>query len=631
MVFGQLNVDSLETIIPAQADTQQVNLLNKLAFYHWNKSPDKGIAYAERARAIAKKINYRKGEARALKCIGVNYWAMGVYDKANTYVFDALKIYEDLDYKRGIKSSLNNIGIIYSSTKKYEEAITYFMKAKQLAIEMNDIYSQVNHNNNIGGLYSDLENYEKALEYYNINIELSKVENVENIIYSSYSNMGVCLMMLGRDEEALQYMVKAYEANLSAGNTHQAASSADQLGTFYFDRDKLIEAYKYYKKAEQLAIESQALEQLNWVHKNLANYYVTVNDLQNALIYKDKYIASNDSLYNERSSQQMAEMRAQFESEKKEKENELLRKNITIQELEVETQMMLKNAFIGISMLVLLMVLILYSRFVIKKRVNAELQKKNKLIEEQKIELQETNQTLREQHDQLKILNATKDKFFAIISHDLRGSFHAIIGFTDILVDDKNNHLKSEERDLLEEINKSAVHTHKLLENLLTWAQSQTGQLVIKKQYLNIKQLVEGSIQPYLINASTKNINIKLDMADDLMLNLDRNTASTFIGNLVNNAIKFTGNNGDITIRAKELNEAVELRVIDTGIGMQPDVVEKLFRIEKTVSTKGTNNEAGTGLGLLLCKEFIEKNGGEISVVSTVNKGSEFIVVLPKD
>lgn len=321
--------------------------------------------YAERARAIAKKINYRKGEARALKCIGVNYWAMGVYDKANTYVFEALKIYEDLDYKRGIKSSLNNIGIIYSSTKKYEEAITYFMKAKQLAIEMNDIYSQVNHNNNIGGLYSDLENYEKALEYYNINIELSKVENVENIIYSSYSNMGVCLMMLGRDEEALQYMVKAYEANLSAGNTHQAASSADQLGTFYFDRDKLIEAYKYYKKAEQLAIESQALEQLNWVHKNLANYYVTVNDLQNALIYKDKYIASNDSLYNERSSQQMAEMRAQFESEKKEKENELLRKNITIQELEVETQMMLKNAFIGISMLVLLMVLILYSRFVI--------------------------------------------------------------------------------------------------------------------------------------------------------------------------------------------------------------------------------------------------------------------------
>ncbi len=263
--------------------------------------------------------------------------------------------------------------------------------------------------------------------------------------------------------------------------------------------------------------------------------------------------------------------------------------------------------------------------------MNAELQKKNKLIEEQKIELQETNQTLREQHDQLKILNATKDKFFAIISHDLRGSFHAIIGFTDILVDDKNNHLKSEERDLLEEINKSAVHTHKLLENLLTWAQSQTGQLVIKKQYLNIKQLVEGSIQPYLINASTKNINIKLDMADDLMLNLDRNTASTFIGNLVNNAIKFTGNNGGITIRAKELNEAVELRVIDTGIGMQPDVVEKLFRIEKTVSTKGTNNEAGTGLGLLLCKEFIEKNGGEISVVSTVNKGSEFIVVLPKD
>jgi len=168
------------------------------------------------------------------------------------------------------------------------------------------------------------------------------------------------------------------------------------------------------------------------------------------------------------------------------------------------------------------------------------------------------------------------------------------------------------------------------LKNLLTWARTQTGGIEINKELINLKELVEASIAPYKYSASKKNIEIATNVPPDTNITIDRNTSMTIIGNLVNNAVKFTPEGGAITINHHENKDSIELHIIDTGVGMNSEVIGKLFRIDEDVSTIGTNNEKGTGLGLILCKEFINKNGGDIRVLSEVGKGSEFIITLSK-
>jgi signal transduction histidine kinase/Tfp pilus assembly protein PilF len=631
VLSAQTNIDSLEALIPHKKGIDKVDLLNEISFYYWNKSPQKGIEYAQNSKKIAINNKYRNGEARALLNIGVHYWAKGAFDTAITFSYRAMKIFEETGDKIGIKSSLNNIGIIYSATNKLDKAIDYFTRSRQIAVELNDFRSQVNNNNNIGETYIDLKKYEEALIYFAKNIEISKTNSVEDIISSSYTNIGICLMELNSPEKAINYFEKAYLIELKMSNNHQASTSANQIGLFYLKQKNLPQAFRYFKNAEKLAEDAQALEQLKSIQGNLAEYYIATNDLRKALDYKNKFIVTNDSLYNERSSMQIAEMRAQFESEKKEKENELLRKDNDIQELEIEKQINLRNSFIGILFLVILLVFILINRFAIKKKANLVLSHKNNLIENHKKELQLNNEKLEEQYQQLKLLNATKDKFFTIISHDLKEPFNSILGYAELLRLKFDTYDDSKKIQYITEINNSLKFVYKLIENLLAWAQTQTGKISIIKESLNLRELVETGIDPYRLNASRKNINIVIKVPVVMEMLIDKNTSLTFIGNIVNNAIKFTPEGGSISVEANDRNDHVELHFIDTGVGMPQEIIEKLFRIDSSITTEGTNNEKGTGLGLVLCKELIEKNGGTISVKSEVNKGSEFIVLLPKN
>ncbi|MRT93669.1 PAS domain-containing sensor histidine kinase [Ancylomarina sp. 16SWW S1-10-2] len=225
--------------------------------------------------------------------------------------------------------------------------------------------------------------------------------------------------------------------------------------------------------------------------------------------------------------------------------------------------------------------------------------------------------------------NATKDKFFKIISHDLRSPFNSIIGFSNLLNTQYDSFDDEERKEFIGKMNISSIYAYDLLDNLLTWARTQTDEIKITKEKLNLYNLVEASVSTYLLNADSKNISIVNQVQDELIISIDENTALTFIRNIMSNAIKFTPEGGRITIDSQLTKDCVELHITDTGVGMSPKTIDNLFQIGKGISTDGTNCEKGTGLGLILCKEFIERNGGSISVKSEVNKGSEFIISLP--
>jgi len=267
---------------------------------------------------------------------------------------------------------------------------------------------------------------------------------------------------------------------------------------------------------------------------------------------------------------------------------------------------------------------------------NEEMQKQANSLLELNNEITGKNVKLFQQKEEietvvkeLKTSNATKDKLFSIIAHDLRNPFNVIFGYTDLLKEDYDDYSEDERKQFINEIEKSSKSAYQLLENLLLWAMSQQGKIYIKKKDTNLKQLIVDAISPYLYSAKKKEITFLNSVSDNITVYIDNQTIKTVLSNLFSNAVKFTPNKGHIMIGAAIIDKFVEIKISDNGIGISHKAQSKIFRIDESHSTLGTNKEKGTGLGLSLCKEFVEKNGGIIWLESEKGKGSQFYFTIP--
>ncbi|MFA5418611.1 MAG: PAS domain-containing sensor histidine kinase [Bacteroidales bacterium] len=236
---------------------------------------------------------------------------------------------------------------------------------------------------------------------------------------------------------------------------------------------------------------------------------------------------------------------------------------------------------------------------------------------------------LKESELQLKQLIATKDKFFSIIAHDLKSPFNSILGFSNILVEEAKNYDHESIVKFANIIYQSSVRAMNLLTNLLDWSRTQTGRMNFNPEYFELVNLVNSTLQLLEEAAAQKSLTIATDLPSNLPLMADKDMIGTVLRNLISNAIKFTYPNGQIKIKAKQNQNELVVRISDTGVGMDHSSIAKLFKIEESNSVNGTNNEKGTGLGLLLCKEFIQKHNGRIWVESEKGIGSTFYFSLP--
>ena len=242
-----------------------------------------------------------------------------------------------------------------------------------------------------------------------------------------------------------------------------------------------------------------------------------------------------------------------------------------------------------------------------------------------------SKQQVEEQNKQLEELNTTKDKFFSIISHDLRSPFAAILGFSDMLLRDHTQFSNEELEKHITSIIQSANKAYELLENLLEWSSIQTGAISYVPELLSVEKIILEAVSQSQSIANNKGIILAYNIADNIEVYADTLMINTVLRNLIINAIKFTHKNGGIKIIATQDKNNIMISVEDNGIGMNKETIRKIFKIGEYTSTKGTNNEGGTGLGLALCKEFIEIHGGEIWAESKVGKGSVFRFTLPKN
>lgn len=248
-------------------------------------------------------------------------------------------------------------------------------------------------------------------------------------------------------------------------------------------------------------------------------------------------------------------------------------------------------------------------------------------------ERKQAEQALKESEAKLKESNATKDKFFSIIAHDLKSPFNSMIGFSEVLNEKFDEYNIEKQKKFISIINQELQGTYKLLENLLYWSRSQRGTIDFKPERLNLYLLVNETNKLLVNLAQNKSINLINQIPENINVEADRDMLLSIIRNLISNAIKFTPKCGEISIKAKltKDDKFVKILVIDSGVGISKETQSKLFDIGENTTTKGTENETGTGLGLILCKEFVERHGGEIWVESELKKGATFNFTLPNN
>ncbi|MCL5990898.1 MAG: PAS domain-containing sensor histidine kinase, partial [Bacteroidetes bacterium] len=259
-----------------------------------------------------------------------------------------------------------------------------------------------------------------------------------------------------------------------------------------------------------------------------------------------------------------------------------------------------------------------------------ELRISREMVEQNANELLLANEKLYESEESLKILNANKDRFFSILAHDLRGPFQGLLGFSNILHKDFKKMKTEEVQDIVDDLYHSAEQIYKLLDHLLLWSRIQRGVLEFKPEPCSLNNIVGVNIDLLKYLANRKNIELISEINENFEFTSDPNMINTVLRNLISNAIKFTGSGGKIIISAKDTKDGFFLvGVSDDGIGILEEDLQKLFKIDMYFTSPGTSGEKGTGLGLVLCKDLIEKCKGEIFVESQVGKGTTFSFKIP--
>ena len=400
-LFAQTKIDSLESQLTTVENIEKVNILNKLATAYLNKSPQKAIEYSNQSLKLSKEINYIEGEAHALKTIGVGNYYLSNFDKSLEYYFKSLKIMEDIDDKEGISTLFNNIGVIYWRLGNFDQALEIYSESLKIVKELGNKEGISKPLNNIGLIYMTLGNYEKALEKFLASLEIVKEIENKNIIAYCVNNIGIIYWYLENYEKSLEYYLESLIINKELNNKYGIAGSLKNIGGVYLQLNNYDKALTYLDQSLKLAKEIEAKDLIQNIYASYYELFLKKEYYQKSLEYFKLYTAVKDSMFTEESSKKIAEMQTKYETEKKEKENEILKKDNDIQKLEINKQQNLRNSFIAISILILFLVFVIYARYRSKQKMNILLNQKNNVIESANTELNKKNKQITKQKNQL--------------------------------------------------------------------------------------------------------------------------------------------------------------------------------------------------------------------------------------
>jgi signal transduction histidine kinase len=576
----------------------EVTALIELGVFHLTRVTDyeQALGWLIRSLAIEDSLNLTKEKvftflamARVFEEVGNNY-------KSLEFLMQAQRLSEfekNLSVQTLILNETGRVkaaqGRLDDAFEDYELALEYARKQQQQGQEAGALI-------HIGQLLTRKKKNQEALGAYKSALAIYRSEKDKMNEAIALNEVGEMYRLMKNHERSLANHVAALEIRQGLREDVGLAESYNNIGALYFDQKNFKRAISNLELGLQAGRDSQAQNQIQRSYDFLSQCYKELKDFKKALQYRESCIAIQDFIQQEKNERQLLEAQNRYVMGKKELEVNKLEGDREQREKVIEAQNKLKdNLILLIAFGMIIGVLVLYLYF-LKRRSNRKLQE----------------------------LNATKDKLFSIIGHDLKGPLNSLTSFSFLLVNHIDSISKEEIKMLSLDIDKSLKNLFMLLENLLEWSRSQTGSIDFKPEEFDLAVVLKENEELLKVQAQNKKITINNDNKISLPVKVHRHSINTVVRNLLSNAIKFTPEGGTVTLSSEEKGNQFIVSIADTGLGMSPEAIQKLFLIGTKHSTLGTAKEKGTGLGLILCKDFVEKNGGTIHVESKEGVGSRF-------
>jgi len=605
-------IDSLKTALKqTKDDSKKTVLLTNLSSYSEYIGPDEAINYAKKALYYAQKTKNEKRIADTYGNLGTAYEIKSDYIHALKSLYKALAVYENLNDVKSLTSVYNNIGLIYIDLKNYKQGLVFYNKALQLSYQSKKERNVSLLLNNIGDVYLQKKEYRKALNYFYKALILNKKLDDTEGIGLNLSNIGICYINLKNYEKGIDFLNKSIATYNDHSNLYNNYNTYDLARACYLmsqdekyikDKKVLIDksvnlfenALKIFEKYKSLKDIQETYFYLSKANKSKGNYEAALNCFE-------KYSSIKDSIFSKESEKKLANLEFQ-------REIDLRDKQIEIQTLRIKSDSRKVYLLIAISAAAAALLGLFFFLYNSKRKNNLLLKEKNILISN---------------------INSQKDKFYSIIAHDLRGPFNGFLGLTELMAEDIDTMSAEDIKYAAVNMRSSAKNLFALLENLLDWSRMEQDLIPFSPKEYPLKTVLLESIITLQDSADKKEISINTTISNSAILFADKNMFQAIIRNIVLNAIKFTAKNGTIDIQEKEDLNNTLITVKDTGIGMDTKMVDSLFKLDAHNNRTGTEDEPSTGLGLILCHEFIEKHKGKIWVESEEGKGSIFYISFP--
>ncbi len=566
--------------------------------------PDEILKHSEFLLDLANKNKSQEYRIKSYMQMGIAHRLMGNLERAIESLFKgADEATGKEQHKRTLGEIYAEISTCYTQNGDSENALYYGSKTIDLLRELGKKQPLALSLLNYGYDYYLIGNYDSAMAYYNEAEPILKQLNFELGVAYIIGNRALVYWKQGEREKAKEDLFSAIDMLNPMGDKYGMADYYNQLGNIYLEEGVEDEAIKHTLTGLNMAQSVGLKEQVRDASNLLFKLYNKRGNLEEAIKYQTQYYAYKDSIQNLETTQRLGDMRTEYEVGLKQAEVDLLLEQKRNNQIIIITGGILLVAFICLAIIV-------YVSFKSKNKLSKQLAK---------------------QKDDLEVLNHTKDKFFSIISHDLRGPVNTLGGLVTV----SQMYLKGGNpegvKGMVDQMSDSVDRITKLLDTLLKWALQQRGHFPYVPEKLDLDTLVEDVIGMFQDNAKSKNIELKFESDQTQQLLVDKNTTSTILRNLVNNAIKFTKKGGHVKVVAKPDSdrEFCVIKVSDDGVGIPKEKLERLFNLDDSISTKGTSGERGLGLGLQLVKEFVQLNKGEIEVESSPDKGTTFTIKLP--
>jgi two-component system sensor histidine kinase/response regulator len=597
-----------------QADANQLGHLTGVAYDYYLNNPDTTLILTQKAldMALASKDVFYEGYCYFL--FSKTYWVKVNYKLSTEYGFKALKIFQSLSHYREHSACLLSLARTLVELGNFQKAHQFIHQALALGLNHCDKRTEATAYREHSYLLAELNQLDSALYYSNKGIAL-------------FQELGDTLdvsVLFGRKSRIFFYQ-KKYEQ--SRDYAYQALAMDSMVRNF---RGLGIAYYQVAQNEHALGNSEKAIAQLQrsshinsdignltWqikAHDLLASFYSEDNKHALAAGELQKVSRFKDELYNSEKNGQIQEMQSLHDLEAKENTIQLLEKEYALKQHQVRNQRLFV-AFLLVTVLFLILLVFVLTRLrTIQTKTNRKLATKNLAIEQQKVAIQ-----LQAEH--LRQLDQVKTKLFSVISHDLRGPISNLQSLLDLFT--KKLMTADEFITLSGKLRENLNLTQRTLENLLNWSLSQMSGIKTERKKIEITECIQEACRLMEEVASRKNLILQTTFAEPLKVWADADQLQVILRNLIHNAIKFSPFNTEIHITAFRENNHCHITIRDYGIGMTADEIDALIGSKRYFSKTGTEQEKGTGLGLLLCKEFINRNGGEITLKSTPGEGTE--------